>query len=74
MVGRIETMLKRQASLVPRSVVMTAAGSLLLALPCLSACGQKGPLILAAPAAPASAALPSQNPVLPLPTPVTPTK
>jgi predicted small lipoprotein YifL len=69
MVGRIETMFKRLASLVPRTVVMTAAGSLLAGLPLLSACGQKGPLILAAPAPPASAALPSQTPVLPLPTP-----
>jgi predicted small lipoprotein YifL len=69
MVGRIETMFKRLASLVGRTVVMAATGSLLAASPLLSGCGQKGPLTMAGPAPAASAALPSQTPVLPLPTP-----
>ncbi|WP_348273460.1 lipoprotein [Piscinibacter sp. XHJ-5] len=54
---------KRHSSLARRSVVMTAAGSLLAALSLLSACGQKGPLTLATPKPPpVPAAAPASSP------------
>ncbi|WP_409970465.1 LPS translocon maturation chaperone LptM [Piscinibacter sp.] len=51
-------MLKQRRSLVPLAATVTAAGSLLVLLLLLSACGQKGPLTLAqpAPTSPAPAA------------------
>jgi predicted small lipoprotein YifL len=54
-------MLKRRHSLVLHVLMMTATGSLLAALALLSACGQKGPLVLRAPS-PATAAAPSASP------------
>jgi predicted small lipoprotein YifL len=53
-------MLKRRHSLVLHVLMMTATGSLLAALALLSACGQKGPLVLRAPS-PATAAASSAS-------------